>query len=198
MATHLRDTLSLLVSNDAKPQATRILARLAANAAARGGAVFREELDELIVFASCDTTVSGLGRAESVWRAGAQQVERGPAFMRGGDSFYPLDCGPDTRGFLFIEAGALSNDDVSAPWLMALGATVAEAIAQSASPALVLKETHEQMVRRVLRETEWNLSLASRRFKKSRRTVYLWMERYGILRPVKTGRGERLTAAPQS
>ncbi len=195
----MHDTINVLVAEDPETQAARLLARIVAHAQATGGAVLAFAGSDLAVFASRCITVAGLERTRSLWIERREEIIDRRGIQVGVDALYHLGRGTEPVGLLFLEGGALARAAVE-PYLMALGAAVAAGARRELAPTTVpsrelvnasVGENRKERLLRVLNDVEWNLAFTARRFGVSRRTIYLWMERYAIQRPERSTKSRR-------
>ncbi|PYQ09927.1 MAG: hypothetical protein DMF83_01770 [Acidobacteria bacterium] len=175
-------TLALLVPDDPRMQAGRLLDHIAAQCKAKGAAVVTVDSGELASFAG-EVPLSRLTALESLWKAEAKNLRAGLAVTVGSYRLLPLMNGQELTGLLFIEGDTGVEKKNSA--VIALAAALKAARGRPA-PHFALgeevagRETERQRLVAALEHHEWNIARVARLIGVTRRTVYLRLKRYSI------------------
>jgi hypothetical protein len=177
--------LALLVADDPRRSADRILNRLVQVHRAVGGAVIRPRKDEAELWISAGLTLGGLAELPRRWESHAPALAAGQQVIDAAFAFLPalLD------GQL-VAAVYLHQPDSSA-W--SDGRVFGTAIAQAARaadtaggpvrlPEASPTEEAKLQLLSLLERNEWNLAKVARLMGVTRRTVYLRLRSFGIER----------------
>jgi transcriptional regulator with GAF, ATPase, and Fis domain len=177
-------TLALLVADDPRGQALRLLDHVASRCRAKAVAVVRVATDELASFAG-EVPLSRLATLQTVWKTQAKDLRAGRRVMGDGYRVLPLMDGPSLTGLLLIEGAA--GVELTNPAVVALAATLKAAHArppqnhaeyQAATEAG--GEIERQRLIAALDRHEWNIARVARLVGVTRRTIYLRLKRYRI------------------
>jgi transcriptional regulator of acetoin/glycerol metabolism len=177
------DTLALLVADDPRRQARRLLQHVATRAKAKAVAIVNVDGDELASFVG-EVPLSRLTALQLVWKAEAKALRAGTPAVGDDYSVLPLMDGLGLIGILFVEGG--SGVEMRSASVVALSAAlkaarerpVGEDREESVSVPGGEVERHRLLAS--LERYEWNVSRVARLIGVTRRTVYLRMERYKI------------------
>lgn len=188
-----------LVAPNPRAQALNVLATLVTLADAAGGAVLatRPDGDGELFAVSGEVPLGELGKAV--------RASRGKRAADPGHALVPLQAGAST-GLLYLHRPRhrLSEADLRV-FTVTLGQALAAARApqrEKTAERLLAGSTVEEMERdqlvAALRAQEWNIMRAARALGLSRRTVYVWMRRYGVSRPrpARLGRPPKASLRP--
>ena len=177
-------TLSLLVADDPRGQALRLLDHVASRCRAKAVAVVTVAADDLGSFAG-EVPLSRLTALQTLWKSEAKGLRAGRRVVRDGYRVLPLMDGPGLTGLLFIE-GAVGVE-LTNPAVIALTAALKAARARPLSNddvfeagALSGGEIERRRLLAALERHEWNIARVARLMGVTRRTVYLRLKRYKI------------------
>ena len=175
-------TLALLVADDPRRQARRLLQHVATRSKAKAVAIVNVDGDELASFVG-EVPLSRLTALQLVWQAEAALRAGTPAV--GGDyRVLPLMDGHELIGILFVEGG--SGVEMRSASVMALAAALKAArerpVAEDREEPAPIHgaEIERHRLLASLERYEWNVSRVARLIGVTRRTVDLAMERYKI------------------
>jgi hypothetical protein len=177
-------TLALLVADDPRGQARKLLDHLTARCQAKGTAVVTVVDDDLSSFAG-EIPLSRLTSLEQLWKAEAKDLRAGRPVTGEGCSVLPLMDGKDLTGLLLVDGrGRLEPKN---PAIVALAAAVkvarerpARQDAQAESQAMTGAEIERRRLLAALERHEWNIARVARLVGVTRRTIYLRLKRYKI------------------
>jgi len=177
-------TLALLVADDPRGQALRLLDHVASRCKAKGVAVVRVAADDLASFAG-EVPLSRLTTLQTVWKSQAKDLRAGRRVMGDGYRILPLMDGPGLTGLLLIEGAA--GVELTNPAVVALAATLKASHAHppqndAASHAETVSGGEIERLRLIaaLERHEWNIARVARLVGVTRRTIYLRLKRYKI------------------
>jgi hypothetical protein len=194
-----------LVSENPKAQAGNTLRTLMRVLGCAGAALLVLRDGEVDVFAvSGEMPLQELARARGIWqRLGSR--DRAQVVTTAAYACVPVPHGPDPVAFAYL---LQPRHKVSAADLKVFSQTLAQAIeASDAQPlgpvdqflaSAPRAEVERAQLLAALQEQDWNIMRVARQMELSRRTVYLWMERFGIRRPQpgRVGRPPKMIAVP--
>jgi len=177
-------TLALLVADDPRAQALKLLDHVASRCNAKGVAVVRVAADDLASFAG-EVPLARLTTLQTLWKAQAKDLRAGRRVIGDGYRILPLMDGAGLTGLLLIEGAA--GDELTNPAVVALAAALKAAHArplgndtpeQAATAAG--GEIERQRLVAALERHEWNIARVARLIGVTRRTIYLRLKRYKI------------------
>jgi hypothetical protein len=177
------DTLALLVADDPRRQARRLLQHVATRSKAKAVAIVTVEGDELASFVG-EVPLSRLTALQLVWKAEAKALRAGTPAVGGDYRVLPLMDRHELIGILFVEGG--SGVEMRSASVMALAAALKAArerpVAEGREEPAAIHgaEIERRRLLASLERYEWNVSRVARLIGVTRRTVYLRMERYKI------------------
>jgi len=178
----LDPTLALLVADDPRGQARKLLDHVATRCRARGAAVVTVVADDLSTFAG-EVPLSRLGVLQRRWKVEAKELRAGRPLTADDCSLLPLMDGKELTGLLLVDGG--TGIDMKNPAVIALAAAVKAARehpgredAQEESVAGA--EIERQRLMAALERHEWNIARVARLMGVTRRTIYLRLRRYKI------------------
>jgi hypothetical protein len=177
------DTLALLVADDPRRQARRLLQHVATRSKAKAVAIVTVDGDELASFVG-EVPLSRLTALQLVWKAEAKALRAGTPAVGGDYRVLPLMDRHELIGILFVEGG--SGVEMRSASVMALAAALKAArerpVAEDREEPAAIHgaEIERHRLLASLERYEWNVSRVARLIGVTRRTVYLRMERYKI------------------
>jgi hypothetical protein len=177
------DTLALLVADDPRRQARRLLQHVATRSKAKAVAIVNVEGDELASFVG-EVPLSRLTALQLVWKAEAKALRAGTPAVGRDYRVLPLMDRHELIGILFVEGG--SGVEMRSASVMALAAALKAArerpVAEDREEPAAIHgaEIERHRLLASLERYEWNVSRVARLIGVTRRTVYLRMERYKI------------------
>lgn len=179
----VEETLALLVADDPRRQAGKLLDHVAARCKAKAAAVVTVADDDLTSFAG-EVPLSRLTALQRLWKAEAKDLRAGRPVGGGDYRALPLMDGHELTGLLFVEGGA--GVEMKNPAVIALAAALKaarERPARRGAPEAGAVEGAEVERRRLLAALdrhEWNIARVARLVGVTRRTIYLRLQRYKI------------------
>jgi transcriptional regulator with GAF, ATPase, and Fis domain len=177
-------TLALLVADDPKGQARKLLDHVVARCKARTAAVVTVDSDDLASF-SGEVPLSRLTALERLWKAEARDLRAGRPVLGNDYSIVPLMDGKELTGLLFVEGGTTlepRNTAVAAlaAALKAARERLARADRADGAEAAVGGDIERRRLVAALDRHEWNIARVARLAGVTRRTIYLRLKRYNI------------------
>jgi len=177
-------TLALLVADDPRGQALRLLDHVASRCRAKGVAVVKVADDDLASFAG-EVPLSRFTTLQTVWKTQAKDLKAGRRVLADGYRVLPLMDGPGLTGLLLIEGAA--GIELTNPAVVALAATLKAAHArppqndaETQAATVTGGEIERQRLIAALDRHEWNIARVARLVGVTRRTIYLRLKRYKI------------------
>ena len=177
--------LALLVADDPRRSADRILSRLIQIHQARGGAILRPRAGQVEVWLSSGLTLAGLAELPVRWADHSQALSEGRAVVEPGFALLPAMLESEMAAALYLaqpEGLAVADARV-------FGTAIAQAVrAADDGPAGLrvpdVSPTEEAKLQllSLLERNEWNLAKVARLMGVTRRTVYLRLRSFGIER----------------
>jgi hypothetical protein len=178
------ETLALLVADDPRGQAGRLLDHVATRCKAKAAAVVTVAGDDLASFAG-EVPLSSLTALHRLWRTEERELRAGRPLTGSGYSVLPLMDGKELTGLLFVEGGAAL--EMKNPAVVALAAALKAARERLARPeargeqeAVAGAEIERRRLVAALDRHEWNIARVARLAGVTRRTIYLRLKRYDI------------------
>jgi len=178
-------TLSLLVADDPRGQALRLLDHVASRCRAKAVAVVTVAADDLGSFAG-EVPLSRLTTLQTLWKTESKDLRAGKRVVRDGYRILPLMDGPGLTGLLFIIEGA-AGVELTNPAVFALTAARKAAQARPLSSdgqfdtvTVAGGEVEQRRLVATLERHEWNIARVARLMGVTRRTIYLRLKRYKI------------------
>jgi ActR/RegA family two-component response regulator len=177
--------LALLVADDPRRSADRILTRLIQIHQARGGAILRPREEQVEIWLSAGLNLGAVAELPVRWADHREALAAGRSVVEPGFALLPAMLGSEMVAALYLaqpEGLAVSDARV-------FGAAIAQAIQASESPAPTrpapsLSATEETRLHllSLLERHEWNIAEVARLLGVTRRTVYLRLRSFGIER----------------
>ncbi len=177
--------LALLVSDDPRRSADRILNRLIQIHQARGGAILRPRNGQVEVWLSYGLTLAGLAELPVRWADHSQALSEGRAVVEPGFALLPAMLESEMAAALYLA----QPEGFSAADARVFGTAIAQAVRASESgpvaprvPEMSPTEEAKLQLLSLLERNEWNLAKVARLMGVTRRTVYLRLRSFGIER----------------
>ncbi len=177
--------LALLVSDDPRRAADRILSRLIQIHQARGGAILRPRQGQMEVWLSAGLSLAGLAELPVRWADHSHALAEGRAVVEPGFALLPAMIESEMAAALYLaQPEGLSVSDARV-----FGTAIAQAVRAADSgpaaprpPDVSPTEEAKLQLLSLLERNEWNLAKVARLMGVTRRTVYLRLRSFGIER----------------
>ena len=181
----LDSMLALLVAEDPRRSADRVLNRLIQIYQARGGAILRPRNGQVEVWLSYGLTLAGLAELPVRWADHSQALSEGRAVVEPGFALLPAMLESEMVAALYLA----QPEGFSVAAARVFGTAIAQAVRASESgpvaprvPEMSPTEEAKLQLLSLLERNEWNLAKAARLMGVTRRTVYLRLRSFGIER----------------
>ncbi len=178
----LDSTLALLVADDPRRSADRILERLVQIHRARGGAIVRPRGRQADVWMSAGLSLTSLGELPVRWADHARTLAAGRSIAEPAFVLLPAMLGNEMVAAVYLahpESAPLGDTRV-------LGAAIAQAVRAddggAARPELPTAEQTRLQLLSLLERNDWNIARVARLLGVTRRTVYMRLRTFGIER----------------
>lgn len=186
--TPLDEIASALVSTDPVDQVGRVLSRLLTYAKASGGAVVVPGQDAPRVLVARNVALPNLEDLPSLWERHEKTLRAGRHAGRDGQRVLPLLDGADLVGAVYVEGA-----EFEAPRIKAFLGVLARAVLAATDPEALrafgadllgvgIERSKREITLASLRQHEWNISRVARELGLTRRTIYLRLTRWGVVR----------------
>ena len=186
--TPVNEIATALVSTDPVDQAGRVLSRLLEHASATGGAVVVPAKDAPRVLVARNVALGNLEGLPGLWERHEKALRAGRPVGRDGQRILPLLDGTDLVGAVYVE-----GHSVEAFRLKAYQGVLARAVLAATDPEALrafgadllgvgIERSKREITLASLRQHEWNISRVARELGLTRRTIYLRLTRWGIVR----------------
>ena len=177
--------LTLLVADDPRRSADRILTRLVQIHQARGGAILRPRQDVVEIWLSAGLRRAAVAELPVRWADHRPRVLAGPPVVEPGFALIPCASESEVVGVLYLA----QPDGLVVSEARVFGTAIAQAVrAADAGPAAAripdvspTEETKLQLLS-LLERNEWNVAKVARIMGVTRRTVYMRLASFGIER----------------
>ena len=177
--------LTLLVADDPRRSADRILTRLVQIHQARGGAILRPRQDVVEIWLSAGLRRAAVAELPVRWADHRQLVLAGKPVVEPGFALIPCASESEVVGVLYLA----QPDGLVVSEARVFGTAIAQAVrAADAGPAAAripdvspTEETKLQLLS-LLERNEWNVAKVARIMGVTRRTVYMRLASFGIER----------------
>jgi len=178
--------LALLVADDPRRSADRILTRLVQIHQARGGAILRLRQDQAEIWLSAGLSLSAVAELPVRWADHRAALVAGHPVVEAGFALLPATLGDQLVAVLYLaQPGDLAVGDARV-----FGAAIAQAVQaaeQAPGPRWAVPETSPTEETRLqllslLERHEWNIAEVARLLGVTRRTVYMRLQSFGIER----------------
>lgn len=178
--------LALLVADDPRRSADRILTRLIQIHQARGGAILRSRNGQAEVWISSGLSLAGLAELPVRWADHSQALSEGRAVIEPGFALLPAMLESEMAAALYLA----QPEGLGVADARVFGTAIAQAVrAAEDSPSSLprvpeVSPTEEAKLQllSLLERNEWNLAKVARLMGVTRRTVYLRLRSFGIER----------------
>jgi ActR/RegA family two-component response regulator len=177
--------LALLVADDPRRSADRILTRLVQIHQARGGAILRPRQDQAEIWLSSGLSLSAVAELPVRWADHQAALAAGQAIVEAGFALLPAMLGDEMVAALYLA----QPEDLAVGDARVFGAAIAQAVQAAATPGprWALPETSPAEEARLqllslLERHEWNIAEVARLLGVTRRTVYMRLQSFGIER----------------
>jgi len=177
--------LALLVADDPRRSADRILTRLIQVHQARGGAILRPRHDQVEVWLSAGLTLAAGAELPVRWADHREAVAAGQSVVEPGFALLPAMLGDEMVAALYLA----QPDGLAVADARVFGPAIAQAVRASDMPEAPrwvpqVNPTEEARLQllSVLERHEWNIAEVSRLLGVTRRTVYLRLRSFAIAR----------------
>ncbi len=176
--------VNLLVSDEPRRSADRILTRLVQIHQARGGAILRPRQGQVEIWMSVGLSLTAVAELPIRWTDHAADLTKGRAVIEPGFGLFPAMRGGEMVAALYLaQPEGLSAADASV-----FGSAIAHAVLASdvddPRPALQPSPAEQGRLQllTLLDRNDWNIAEAARRLGVTRRTVYMRLRSFGIER----------------
>lgn len=181
----LDSMLALLVADDPRRSADRVLTRLIQVHQARGGAILRPRQDQVEIWLSAGLTLAAGAELPVRWADHREAVAAGQSVIEPGFALVPAMLGDEMVAALYLA----QPEGMSVEGARVFGAAIAQAVRASdtpaeprwAAPANPTEGARLQLLS-MLERHEWNIAEVARLLGVTRRTVYLRLRSFGIER----------------
>jgi ActR/RegA family two-component response regulator len=175
--------LALLVADDPRRSADRILTSLVQIYQARGGAILRPRQDQAEIWLSASLSLSAVAELPVRWADHRAALAAGRSVVEPGFALLPAMLGEQFVAALYLA----QPEDKAVGEAQVFGAAIAQAV-QAAVPgarrAAEMSPTEEARLQllSLLERHEWNIAEVARLLGVTRRTVYMRLDSFGIER----------------
>lgn len=184
----LNDIASALVASDPVDQAGRVLGRVLGHARASGGAILVPGKGGPQVLVARNVELPSLESLKALWERNEKAQWSARNGGRDAKRLHPLRDGVDLVGAVYLE-GATGETDRLQPYLRVLARAVLAATDPAALRAIGadllgigVERSKREITLASLQHHEWNISRVARELGLTRRTIYLRLARWGIVR----------------
>jgi hypothetical protein len=179
----LDSMLAVLVADDPRRSADRILGRLVQIHRARGGAVLRPRDRQVDVWLSAGLSLASLGELPVRWTDHARALAAGRSVVEPAFALLPAMLGSEMVAAIYLaqpESAALGDSSV-------FGTAIAQAVRAAdgqttAYPDLRPADEARLQLLSLLERADWNIAHVARLLGVTRRTVYMRLQSFGIER----------------
>jgi hypothetical protein len=181
----LDSMLALLVSDDPRRSADRILTRLIQIHQARGGAILRPQAGQVEIWMSAGLQLGAVAELPVRWADHREVLGAGRSVIEPGYALFPAMLGDEMVAALYLaQPEGLA---VSEAWVF--GAAIAQAVQAGDEvsgvrriPEVNPTEEARLQLLSLLERNEWNIAEVARLLSVTRRTVYMRLRSFGIER----------------
>ena len=177
--------LSILVADDPRRSADRILTRLIQIHQARGGAILRPRQEQADIWLSAGLSLAAVAELPVRWADHREDLAAGRPVVEPGFALLPAMLGEEMVAALYLA----QPEGLAAGDARLFGAAIAQAVrAAEASPGArrvpETSPTEEAKLHMLslLERHEWNIAEVARLLGVTRRTVYMRLRSFGIER----------------
>jgi hypothetical protein len=185
------DLVGLLIPIDPRAAVDRILAFMMGQHRARGGAVVTVGADgDLTLYAGHDFPLDRLVTVQRLWRGSREQLEAGATVRGPRHLLTPVFTRTRLVGLVFLDEPKEPSDRRMPDYLAAIGQALAASprgsrvsrVVQDYLGSVPDRDIQREQLQLLLERNEWNISRVARILGKTRRTIYLRLQRFGIPR----------------
>lgn len=184
----LEEIASALVSMDSVDQAGRVLSRLVEHVKASGGAVVVPGQGAPRVLVARNVALPNLEDLPGLWDRHEKALRAGRSAGPDRQRLFPLLDRTDLVGAVYVEGAEVESQRIK-PFLDVLSRAVLAATDPEALRAfgadllgIGIERSKREITLASLRQHEWNISRVARELGLTRRTIYLRLMRWGIVR----------------
>lgn len=184
----LNEIAAALVSTDSVDQAGRVLSRLVEYVRASGGAVVVPGEGAPRVLVARNVALPNLEDLPGLWGRHEKALRAGRSAGRDRQRLFPLLDRTDLVGAVYVEGAEVEPQRIKA-FLDVLSRAVLAATDPEALRAfgadllgIGIERSKREITLASLRQHEWNISRVARELGLTRRTIYLRLTRWGIVR----------------
>jgi ActR/RegA family two-component response regulator len=174
--------LALLVADDPRRSADRVLTRLVQIHSAQGGAILVPRGPQAEIWLSAGLSLSASADLPALWSRHHEALAGGRAVIEPGYALLPARLGHEMVAALYLDRPA----NVTASEARLFGTAIAQAVlaGHTPRPAPEVNPTDEARAQllSLLERHEWNIAEVARLLKVTRRTVYMRLRSFGIRR----------------
>jgi DNA-binding CsgD family transcriptional regulator len=177
--------LALLVADDPRRSADRILTRLIQIHQAQGGAILRPREGQVEIWLSAGLSLGAVSELPVRWADHREALEAGRSVVEGGFALLPAMLGGRLVAALYF-AQPLGQAVADA---RLFGTAIAQAVAAARTDEGVVRvqevsptEEARLQLLSLLERHEWNIAEVARLLRVTRRTVYMRLRSFGIER----------------
>lgn len=176
--------VNILVSDEPRRSADRILSRLIQIHQARGGAILRQRQGQVEIWMSVGLSLTAVAELPVRWADHAEALASGRSVLEPSFGLFPA-----TRDGEMVAALYLAQPEgLSAAQAEVFAAAIAHAVLASEAgeprpePRVSPAEEGRLQLLTLLNQTDWNIAAVARRLGVTRRTVYMRLRSFGIER----------------
>lgn len=177
--------VSLLVADEPRRAADRILTRLVQMHLARGGAILRPKQGQVEIWMSAGLHLAAAAELPVRWADHAADLQAGRSVIESGYALFPALRGGELVAALYLA----QPESLSLPQAAIFTTAIAEAVAAAESsdvrppaPQPSPAEQGRLQLLTLLERTDWNIAEVARLLGVTRRTVYMRLRSFGIER----------------
>lgn len=183
---HLEQVAALLVSEDPRHAADKVLGLLSSVARASAAALLAVDGSEISVFASRDLPLDSLTKVRDAWRSHRRALAAGKAVKSDALVLAPVRDGGELVAVLCLQGAEHFAPDDAVVYEVTLAKAVRARRGPQSVEGYLTSATSAELQRdhllTALSQNEWNISRVARILGVTRRTVYLRLQRFGIAR----------------
>jgi ActR/RegA family two-component response regulator len=178
----LDSMLAVLVADDPRRSADRILTRLVQIHRAQGGAIVLPREEQAEIWLSSGLSLAAASDLPALWGAHREALAQGRSVVESGFALVPALLGHEMVAVLYLAQPV----GLTASEARLFGTAIAQAVraADMPRPAPETNPTLEARTQllSLLERHEWNIAEVARLLKVTRRTVYMRLRSFGIKR----------------
>lgn len=180
----LDSMVTLLVADEPRRSADRILNRLVQMHLARAGAILRPREGQTEIWMSVGLNLAAAAELPVRWADHAESLAAGRSVVEAGFALFPAMRGGQLVAALYLA----QPESVSLPEAAVFSTAIAEAVLASESadprpePQTSPAEQGRLQLLTLLERNDWNIADVARRLGVTRRTVYMRLRSFGIER----------------